>query len=139
MPNTPIQEYFDVVNSRYKRGTATEHSYRGDLQKLIEAIVKGVTATNEPKRIDCGAPDYIITNQKEIPVGYIEAKDIGKSLDEVDKSEQLKRYKESLDNLILTDYLGFRWYIHGEKVNEVSIAHMSRPKITIQVRRFVLK
>jgi hypothetical protein len=39
-----------------------------------------------------------------IPVGYIEAKDIGKSLDQVQRSEQMKRYLNSLDNLILTDY-----------------------------------
>ncbi|MBC7557576.1 MAG: hypothetical protein H7195_11515 [Chryseobacterium sp.] len=34
-----------------------------------------IKATNEPKRIKCGAPDYILT-KKEIEVGYIEAKDI---------------------------------------------------------------
>jgi len=72
MPQNAIQEYFDSVAAHYKRGNATEHTYRGDLQKLIEAIVKGIAVTNEPKRIDCGAPDYILT-KGEIPVGYIEA------------------------------------------------------------------
>src|SRR5947209_9456061 len=48
-------------------------------------------------------------------IGYIEAKDIGVSLDKIEKDEQLKRYLHALDNLILTDYLEFRWYIKGEK------------------------
>ncbi len=36
------------------------------------------------------------------------------SLDEAAKTEQLKRYLNSLDNLILTDYLEFRWYANGQ-------------------------
>ncbi len=75
MPQTAIKEYFDSVTAHYKRGNATEHTYRGDLQKLIEAIIPTINATNEPKCISCGAPDYIITDKAEIPLGYIEAKD----------------------------------------------------------------
>ena len=71
-----VQEYIDRVNIRFKTGISTEHTYRGDLQQLIESLVPEVSATNEPKRQKCGAPDYIIT-KKDIPVGFIEAKDIG--------------------------------------------------------------
>lgn len=95
-------------------GNATEHSYRPALKSLLEAVVPGITATNEPRRIDCGAPDYIIT-QNGIPLGFVEAKDIGKPLDEIEKSDQLRRYLESLPNLILTDYLEFRWYAQGSR------------------------
>lgn len=72
-----------------------------------------VVATNEPRRIKAGAPDYVVT-KGETPLGYIEAKDIGVSLDKTEKSEQLGRYLGSLGNLILTDYLEFRWYVEGE-------------------------
>ena len=71
-----IDQYIQNINAAYKRGTATEHTYRGDLSKLIETIVPDVIATNEPKRQQCGAPDYILT-KKDVPVGFIEAKDIG--------------------------------------------------------------
>jgi len=47
-------------------------------------------------------------------VGYVEAKDIGRSLDEAERTEQLGRYRAALSNLILTDYLEFRWYSDGE-------------------------
>ncbi len=128
MANTLTAEYFHHINSRYKAGNATEHTYRGDLQQLIENIVSGVVATNEPQRIKCGAPDYVIT-KKDIPVGYIEAKDLGVGLDAIEKSEQLKRYRESLENLILTDYVEFRLFKNGEKVSTIKIAELQGGKL----------
>ena len=63
-----LETYLDKVNSRYKLGNSTEHTFRGDLQTLLESICPDAQVTNEPTRIECGAPDYIIT-KKEIPVG----------------------------------------------------------------------
>ena len=71
-----IENYLDNLNQRYTLGNATEHTFRGDLQQLLETLLPEIRATNEPKRQSCGAPDYILT-KKEIPVGFIEAKDIG--------------------------------------------------------------
>lgn len=56
-----IEQYIKSVNQRFLQGNATEHTYRGDLQTLIESIVPDIRATNEPKRQSCGAPDYILT------------------------------------------------------------------------------
>jgi len=109
-----LRTYLRKIEKASQVGNATEHTYRAALQELIETLFAGVTATNEPKRIKCGAPDFIIT-QGHIPLGYIEAKDIGMKLDEVEHTEQLKRYLESLPNLILTDYLEFRWYVKGKQ------------------------
>jgi predicted helicase len=111
--NAIFKVYLAQIEQAYKAGNATEHTHRPALKDLLEAFQPGVTATNEPKRIKCGAPDYIIT-RKEIPLGFVEAKDIGVSLDDTEKSEQLKRYRDGLANLILTDYLEFRWYVSGE-------------------------
>lgn len=55
-----IPEYLDNLNRRYKTGITTEHSFRGDLQQLVESIAKGVMATNEPTRIACGSPDFFV-------------------------------------------------------------------------------
>ncbi|HOS46669.1 MAG TPA: hypothetical protein PLQ69_09355, partial [Paludibacter sp.] len=104
-----IEQYINSISNRYKLGNSTEHSFRGDLQQLIESLVPEIKATNEPKRQQCGAPDYIIT-RKEIPLGFIEAKDIGADLDNKLYKEQFDRYRQSLDNLIITDYLTFRLY-----------------------------
>src|SRR6266702_6849382 len=109
---TEIRHYLKGIEKTLQRGNATEHSYRSDLKGLLETLFPDVTATNEPKRITCGAPDYIITD-KQTPLGYIETKDIGISLDQVERSDQMKRYLGSLANLILTDYIEFRWYVAG--------------------------
>jgi predicted helicase len=111
--NAIFRHYLALIEQAYKAGNATEHTHRPALKSLLEAFQPGIIATNEPKRIKCGAPDYIVT-RKDIPLGFVEAKDIGVSLDDTENSEQLKRYRDSLANLILTDYLEFRWYVGGE-------------------------
>ncbi len=119
-----IQEYIDSVNKHYKTGISTEHTFRGDLQNLIKSIVKGIEVTNEPRNVtNCGNPDYVITKGK-IPIGYIEAKDIGKDLKSNQYKEQFTRYKKALDNLIITDYIWFRFFQHGELVHEIKIAEI---------------
>ncbi len=129
-----ITNYLDNINKRYKLGNATEHTYRGDLQQLLESLVPEIRATNEPKRQSCGAPDYILT-KKEIPVGFIEAKDIGdKDLEGAKKTgnkEQFDRYKASLNNLIFTDYLDFHLYIDGIFVTKIAIAEIKNGAIVV--------
>lgn len=127
-----IHQYIDSINQRYQLGNSTEHTFRGDLQQLIESLVPEVRATNEPKRQSCGAPDYILT-KKDIPVGFIEAKDIGDH-DLIGKKksgnkEQFDRYKASLDNLIFTDYINFYLYHEGELVTNIAIAELDGDKI----------
>lgn len=109
-----IQSYIHAIEKALAVGDATEHTHRPALKALIESLAAGVTATNEPKHIDCGAPDFVI-RKGVTTIGYIEAKDVGKNLDEIEKTDQLKRYRHSLTNLILTDYIEFRWYVDGEK------------------------
>ncbi|MBU2591817.1 MAG: N-6 DNA methylase, partial [Nitrospinae bacterium] len=123
-----LDEYIKTINERHKLGNATEHTFRGDLQRLIETLAPAIRATNEPKRQLCGAPDYIIT-KKDIPVGFIEAKDIGdKDLEGAKKTEnkeQFDRYKAALSNLIFTDYLDFHLYKDGKFVTKIAIAEIT--------------
>ena len=134
-----IQQYIDNINSAFKRGNATEHTYRGDLKQLIESIVTDVAATNEPKRQSCGAPDYILT-KKDIPVGFIEAKDIAdKDLEGNKKTgnkEQFDRYKASLNNLLFTDYLDFHLYRDGVFITKIAIGEIQNGKIVALPNNF---
>lgn len=129
-----LHQYIDSINKRYTLGNATEHTFRGDLQNLLESLVPAIHATNEPKRQNCGAPDYILT-MNDIPVGFIEAKDIGdKDLDGIKKTgnkEQFDRYKASLNNIIFTDYLDFHLYRDGQFVRKIAIGEVN-DKGTIQ-------
>lgn len=120
-----IQAYLQDVTQIYQKGNATEHTYRPALKKLLESFGNDILAVNEPKRIACGAPDFLIS-QGALQIGYIEAKDIGVSLKKAEKSEQIQRYLHPLGNLILTDYLEFRWYVEGELRSVESIATVDK-------------
>jgi predicted helicase len=113
MTNAPLQTYFQAIERLFKAGNATEHSYRPALKDLLENLITGITATNEPRRVKCGAPDYMI-ERGGLTLGYVEAKDVDASLDKIEQDEQLVRYRRALSNLVLTDYLEFRWYVEGE-------------------------
>ena len=69
-------------------------------------------ALNEPSRVECGAPDFIVESSG-VPIGHIECKNLGTNLNGESETDQLTRYREGLPNLILTDYLEFRWYAQG--------------------------
>jgi hypothetical protein len=121
MSTKPVKAYLKSIERQLVTGRATEHTHRAALAALIESCKKGITATNEPSRSACGAPDFIVT-QGQITLGFVEAKDIGSNLDEVERSEQLRRYLDGLPNLILTDYLEFRLYQSGQYVMECRLA-----------------
>lgn len=134
-----LEQYIDNINRRYKLGNATEHTFRGDLQQLIESLIPEIRATNEPKRITCGAPDYILT-KKDIEIGYIEAKDIGdkdlSGLKKTGNKEQFDRYKSALPNLIFTDYLDFHLYIEGVFITKIAIAEIQNGTIVALPNNF---
>ncbi|MBX9675610.1 MAG: N-6 DNA methylase [Methylotenera sp.] len=132
-----LSDYISIVNQRFQAGNATEHSYRGDLQQLLQTMLPDVAITNEPKRIDCGAPDYILS-RKDIPLGYIEAKDVGVELGHKSHKAQFDRYKAALDNLIITDYLQFHFYKQGQLVTSCFIGEVSNGKIVANPQNFDL-
>ncbi len=130
MATSSIDFYRRQIEKELEAGNATENTHRPALKALVESLASGVTATNEPKRVECGAPDFIVTRKAHhgpVTLGYIEAKDVGKPLDEIERSEQLKRYLPALPNLILTDYLEFRWYVDGHRRGDpVQLAHVGK-------------
>ena len=111
--------YASALKAKFKFKEAREHAYRPALQHFVESMASGIEAINDAARIQCGAPDFIVY-KKRVPIGYIEAKDINKNLFKEEQSEQIRGY-HSLGNLILTNYLEFRWYIDGELRSEVRI------------------
>lgn len=94
MTKEAFNTYLTEINRAYLRGDATEHTHRPALKELIEALGKKITATNEPRRVKCGAPDFVVTRRKRTldeKIGYIECKDIGTNLSQAAKTEQIKK------------------------------------------------
>ena len=116
-----FDSYLQEVRRQLSTGVAREHAYRPALKDLLESLESRLTATNEPKRIDVGAPDFMLARGSS-RIGYVEAKDIGVDLKKTGRTDQLKRYKAALPNLILTDYLEFRHFVDGELRGTARIA-----------------
>ncbi|TGN02699.1 type ISP restriction/modification enzyme [Leptospira dzoumogneensis] len=125
MPTSPRNKPFDKITiqalDRYihsletiaKTESFSEQSFRGPLADFVHSIESNILANNEPMRVACGAPDFVVY-KNNVPIGYIETKKIGANLNSLENSDQLKRYRSDLSNLILTDYLEFRWFVDGE-------------------------
>ena len=122
----PFKIYIQTLQADLARGNASEHTHRPALKALIESLGERLTATNEPRQVtECGKPDMAVY-RGPVLLGYLETKDVGINLDTEEKGPQLKRYRDALPNLILTDYLEFRWYVKGERRAAVSLGHVER-------------
>lgn len=106
--------YLKSVSKKFAHPETSEMGYRTDFEVLLKDIFQSVNNL----RIDHDAkanlgnrPDFIVRNHV-IPILYIEVKDLVIDLDKVEKSEQMSRYF-GYANLILTDYVEFRFYRNG--------------------------
>jgi len=71
-----LAQYIRIIEKALAAGNATEHTHRPTLKTLIEGLAKGVTATNEPQRIACGAPDFLVT-KGTLTVGLLSISEMG--------------------------------------------------------------
>lgn len=118
-----IDGFLSDVSGIYKTGAATEHSYRAALQNLLCSIDQTTNALNEPKRVKCGAPDFLIF-KNDIVIGHVEAKDVPvgiRGMKDANKAQQ-ERYRAALPNLIYTNCLEWDFYRDGELTASVRIA-----------------
>ncbi len=118
--------YLKNIARTTAQGDAREESYYSDLKKFIEAFAESIDKTNTqittlPKKTEAGNPDFRIWDGKQHIVGYVEAKKPGEDLNRIENSEQLKRYRTTFPNLILTDFYEFRLYRNGQLLEKVSI------------------
>lgn len=109
-----LRDYLKSVAAISQRGDAREESYYSELQKLLgdlaEKMDKKVEVTVLPNPTDAGNPDFRVWDGWHQVIGYIEAKAPGTNLDKVETSDQLRRYRTTFPNLILTDFYEFRLY-----------------------------
>jgi hypothetical protein len=102
-----FQQYLSQIRERYQTKDFTELSLRTPLENLITSLNKEYSLIQEPKRTaGVGAPDFKAF-RRNIKVGFIETKELTRNLDEELKSQQIEKYSNSIDNLILTNYIRF--------------------------------
>ena len=125
-----FNNYIQDLQENSQRGG--ERSHYPSLKRLIEDLMIGINARIEEKGNQAGIPDLTIRKNDRI-LGYIEAKDIHIDLGKIQKTAQIKRYLESNigDNLILTNYLEFWWYVDGECEKTAKLADLEQGKIIL--------
>lgn len=122
-----IKEYLKKIAETSIRGDAREESYYPHFSRFLENYSeetgkKNIQITTLPKKTEAGNPDFRVWDGKQKVVGYIEAKKPGEYLDDIESSKQLKRYRSTFPNLILTDFYEYRLYRNGEPIDKVLIA-----------------
>lgn len=123
--NNLFQKYFNDVKRIYLQGDYTEGSYRTPFENFIKQLDTNYNIIQEPKRTKkLGAPDFKCF-RKEVKIGYIETKDIDKNLDNELESQQLNKYKESISNLILTNYQRFLLIRDSKKIIDITLFNLS--------------
>jgi len=128
-----LRAYLSRIRRLLRTGEATEHTYRPALKDLLDALGKDLQAINEPKRLSRAAPDFaLVPNRTGQAVGYVETKLPDANLAEVETSEQLLRYRKHLDNLLLTNYLEFRWYTAGSLRRSARLGVLSESKVLLE-------
>ena len=125
-----IQKYFQDENS-------SEHSYRTSFENYLKDIFpkeKGYFTQQDQRAINGNKPDFIIFKNK-VPLLYIEVKKVGEDLDKIEKSDQADRYF-GYSNLIISDYVNFRFFRNGQKYNEeISLGDIDKNGRYIKIKK----
>ena len=109
----------------HRQGDAREESFYPVLADMLGGMARATGKTNIhvttlPRPTEGGNPDFRLWNGRDRIVGYIEAKPPKEErLDSIQDTEQLKRYRSTFPNLILTNFLEFRLYRDGDLVETV--------------------
>ncbi len=120
-----LSTYQAEISRQFASGVAQEHAYRPALITLLRAFAPHLTVINEPRQQRGNRPDLAVQNRDRLSIGYLETKDLSARLSEAERTEQLTRYRANLNNLILTNYLEFRWYVNGDPRESAQLARLT--------------
>lgn len=132
-----LKSYLKKIFETANQGDAREESYYSTLEAFLKEGAQSfgkrkIHITTLPKATEAGNPDFRVWDGKQHIVGYIEAKaPTIENLDLIEHSEQLKRYRNTFPNLILTNFFEFRLYRNGILANKALIA---RPFIVHKIK-----
>ncbi|MDP2173526.1 MAG: type ISP restriction/modification enzyme [Candidatus Cloacimonadaceae bacterium] len=119
MAEAIFKQYLANLQVTLNQGDAREESFYEHIKTLLLQYAeitdkKKPDITILPKATEAGNPDFRVWDGKNHITGYIEAKAPSVfHLDQIETSEQLKRYLKVFPNLILTNFYEFRLYQRG--------------------------
>src|SRR5215213_7519985 len=121
----PLAAYLERVEEG-RRGEAREESFYPFLGVLLEGMAarlgrSRVRAIVIPRKTEACLLDLQIRDGEHAILGYVEAKRPGTDLDRAEGSAQVKRYRETFPNLLLTDFFEIRLFRQGARVGAAGI------------------
>ena len=129
MKSKPIlTDYFKAIAEVASQGDAREESFYGCLEILLRQFAAStgrtdIHVTPLPKKTEAGNPDFRVWSGQNQITGYLEAKNpTEENLNNIASTDQLKRYRQTFPNLILTNFFEFFLYRNGQLVNRVLAA-----------------
>lgn len=121
-PLSPTTTYLDELARYFRDSNSSEMSYRTPFQHWLGHIFPkedGFLIQHDQRSISGNKPDFVVI-KNEVPLLYIEVKKIGEDLNKIAKSSQASRYF-GYANLIITDYLDFRFFRNGQVYEEAIV------------------
>ncbi|MBP6855066.1 MAG: N-6 DNA methylase [Candidatus Pacebacteria bacterium] len=127
-----MNNYFPEIQKYFSDHNSSEHSYRTTFENYLKEVFPmkdGYFTQQDQRAINGNKPDFVIL-KNNIPILYIEVKKVGEDLDKIEKSNQADRYF-GYDNLIISDYVDFRFFRNGEKSEAVMLAEINKKDRTL--------
>lgn len=129
--NVMLQEYINNILKEFSSDSeSSEHSYRTYLQNMLNSflhknIKRELIIKHEPTQVEGkGRPDFKVITPDILSIGLLETKKLGSDLGKALNSEQMERYSQLSDNIILTDYLRFLLIVKGNVVADTSLCSL---------------
>lgn len=130
--NLDIQNYVKSLEENFFR--SQERTNYLPLCSFIESWGLGIRSFVEETGICAGVPDISVRVNSNL-VGYIEAKNINKSLHKLNNKDnlQIEKYCNSIigENLILTNFLEFILYVKGKKKIVTRLGYLENNQIIL--------
>lgn len=126
-----ILAYKNALQETANLKRSNEHSYRTQLQNLLNALKEDFIRIIQEPKVEVGQgdirPDFKVYKQVDSKdaltynalVGFIECKEWGKKLEKELKSSQIHKYLSICPNILLTDYNRFILINFGEVIADV--------------------
>lgn len=123
-----LLDYQERVSATQRRGDDREESYYPHLLDLLLCCAahrgrSDVHVTMIPRKTGSCLLDFQVWRGHRI-AGYVEAKRPGTNLDLAAESEQLRRYRDTFPNLLLTDFRELRLYRGSDLVAREEIGRL---------------
>lgn len=125
-----FSKYLDNITTKLKLSGAGERNYYPIVEELFKDIFKYLKQdyTITIEKTECfGIPDFTIT-KAFCDIGIIEAKDIDEDIDNIKFQEQFQRYTKSKENVLITNFIEWRWYYKEKELKRVIIGKIENIK-----------